>query len=167
MSNPSTSSQVESRSRSPAHQGTYVREVLAGVRLHEFLSPQQATTGLHPEDSLDTVIDRLDAAPYAILPVVDAQNHLLGVVNLEEVYHASIEPALKPLILAEDLMRTDIRPLTPEDTLDRALESFVENDLLALPVVDNLKQRVVIGMLRRHEIASAYLRRVHVPASTD
>jgi CBS domain-containing protein len=72
---------------------------------------------------------------------------------------------LKPLILAEDLMRTDVRPLTPDDTLDRALELFVENDLLALPVVDDLKHRILVGMLRRHDISSAYVRRVHGPAS--
>jgi CIC family chloride channel protein len=161
------SSQVESRSRSPAHQGTYVREVLEGVRLHEFLPPLETATLLRPGDSLDTVIDRLDVTPYAILPVVDTQNHLLGVVNLEEVYHASAEPALKSLILAEDLMRTDVRPLTPGDTLDRALELFVENDLPALPVVDDLVEREVVGMVRRHEIASAYLRRVHGPARTE
>jgi CIC family chloride channel protein len=161
------SSQVESRSRSPAHQGSYVREVLAGIRVSEFLSPQQNTAVLHPGDSLNTVIEQLSAAPYAILPVVDAQYRLLGVVSLEEVHPASIEPALKPLILAEDLVRTNVRPLTPDDTLDRALELFVENDLLALPVVRDLEQREVVGMVRRHEIASAYLRRVHGPASTD
>ncbi len=54
-------------------------------------------------------------------------------VNLEEVHQASTEPALKPLILAEDLMRTDVRPLAPDDTLDRALELFVKNDLLRCP----------------------------------
>jgi len=161
------SSQVEGRSRSPAHQGSYVREVLAGVRVHEFLSSQQTTTVLHPGDSLDTVVNRLDAAPYAILPVVDAGKRLLGVVSLEEVHLASVEPALKPLILAEDLMRTDIRPLTADDTLDHALELFVENDLLALPVVDDLRQRHVVGMVRRHEIAAVYVRRVHAPATPD
>ena len=71
---------------------------------------------------------------------------------------------MKPLILAEDLMRSDIRPLTPDDTLDRALELFVENDLLALPVVNDLDQRQVIGMVRRFEISSAYLRHVHGPS---
>jgi CIC family chloride channel protein len=161
------SSQVESRSRSPAHQGAYVREVLAGVRVNEFLPPQRTTTMLHPGDPLDTVLNRLEAAPHAVLPVVDAQNRLLGVVNLEEVYLASTEPALKPLILAQDLMRTDVRPLTPSDTLDRALELFVENDLLALPVVNDLKQRQVAGMVHRHEISSAYLRRVQGPVSTE
>jgi len=161
------SSQVESRSRSPAHQGAYVREVLAGVRVNEFLSPQRATAVLHPADPLDTVLDRLEAAPHAILPVVDAGSRLLGAVNLEEVHQAFFEPALKPLVCAEDLMRTDIRPLTPDDTLDRALELFVENDLLVLPVVDDLKQRQVIGIVHRHEVSSAYLRRVQGPVSTE
>ena len=69
------------------------------------------------------------------------------------------------MVLAEDLMRSDVRPLTPDDTLDRALELFVENDLLALPVVDDLKTRKVVGMVRRFDISSAYLRHVHGPAA--
>jgi CIC family chloride channel protein len=161
------SSQVESRSRSPAHQGSYVREVLTGVRVSEFLSSQQGTAVLHPGDTLDTVIAQLSDTPYATLPVVDAKNRLLGVVSLEDAHLALHEPALRPLALAEDLMRTGIQPLTPDDTLDRALELFVENDLLALPVVDDLKRQQVIGMARRHEIAGAYVRRVHGPTSTE
>lgn len=157
------SSQVESRSRSPAHQGAYVREVLAGVRVSEFLKPQPTLASLRPGDALDTVVTQLDTAPHAILPVVDATNHLLGVVDLEEVYIASHEPTLRSLVLAADLMRTDVQPLTPEDTLDHAQELFVENDLLVLPVVNDLQQRQLVGMIHRHEIASAYLRRLHGP----
>jgi len=41
-------SQVESRSRSPAHQGSYVREVLAKVCVSEFLSSQEAVVTLRP-----------------------------------------------------------------------------------------------------------------------
>jgi CBS domain-containing protein len=149
----------------PLELGPYL--LLAGVRVNEFLSPQRNPTVLHPGDSLDTVINQLDAAPHAILPVVDAHSRLLGVVNLEEVYLASGEPALKPLILAEDLMRTDVRPLTPDDTLDHVQELFVENDLLALPVVNDHKHREVLGMIQRHEIAGAYLRRLHGPVSTE
>jgi CIC family chloride channel protein len=160
-------SQVESRSRSPAHRGAYVREVLAGARVREFLSSERTATLLHPGDPLDTVLDRLEVAPHAILPVVDAQSRLLGVVNLEEVHQAFIEPALKSLVCAQDLMRADVRPLTPDDTLDRALELFVENDLLVLPVVDDLKQRQILGTVHRHEISSAYLRRVQGPAPTE
>ena len=161
------SSQVASRSRSPAHQGSYVREVLSEVRIGEMFSPMQNAALLYPEDSLDTVLDRLATTPYEILPVVDAQGCLRGVIGLEEAHPASHEPALRPLVLAEDLMRGDIRPLTPDNTLDHALELFVESDLSALPVVEDLQQRRVLGMVRRREISSAYLRHVHGPASVD
>jgi CBS-domain-containing membrane protein len=60
-------------------------------------------------------------------------------------------------------MRTDIRPLQQDDSLDRAQELFVENDLLALPIVDNLEQRQIIGMVRRYEVASTYLQHIHGP----
>jgi CBS domain-containing protein len=69
--------------------------------------------------------------------------------------------------LAEDLMRTDVRPLTPDDTLARAQELFVENDLPALPVLRDRRQPEFMGMVRRHDIARAYLRRVHGPAPLD
>lgn len=156
--------QVESRSRSPAHQGTFIRQVLAQVRVREFLTLGRPVLTLCADEPLAVVIDRLSDASFPLLPVVGDGNRLLGVVNLEEVHLASQEPTLQPLILAADLMRGDIQPLTADDTLDRALELFVENDLQALPVVDNLETRTVIGMARRYEIASAYLRHIHGPS---
>jgi chloride channel protein, CIC family len=159
------SSQLESRSRSPAHQGSYVREVLAGVRVSRFLTTGGPLPLLHRNDSLAAVIDRLTHAEYPVLPVVDGDDSLLGVVNLEEVHVVSQAPHVSALVLAEDLMRSDIRPLQPTDQLDLALELFVENDLLALPIVNNLQQRKVLGMVRRFDIASAYLQHVHGPAS--
>jgi CIC family chloride channel protein len=161
------SSQVESRSFSPAHRGSYVREVLAEVRVSEFLSPQQDVVSLNPGDSLATIASRLADAASSVLPVVDDTGRLLGVVNLEEAYFASQSPALGSLVLAADMMLSQIQPLTPDDTLDRAQELFVENDLLALPVVNDLKQRKVLGIVRRFEIASAYLRHIHGPAQSE
>lgn len=156
------SSQLESRSRSPAHQGSYVREVLAGVRVRQvLLARQEPCELLRPYDALGTVIDRLSRASCPVVPVVDGDTRLLGVVNLEEVHLVAQSPHMSPLILAEDLMRSDIRPLLPDDPLDRALELFVENDLPALPIVDNLEARKVVGIARRFDIASAYLQHVH------
>jgi CBS domain-containing protein len=60
-------------------------------------------------------------------------------------------------------MRTDVTPLAPEDKLDRALELFIEQDLLSLPVVDDLRRRKLLGMIRRQEIGSAYVRHVRGP----
>lgn len=157
------SSQVEGRSLSPAHQGAYVRQVLAGVRVGQFLSLPQQFNALRPADSLTAVLERLGDDPNQVIPVVDNENRLLGVVGVEEVYLASQAPSLTPLVLAADLMRTDVKPLTPDDTLDRAQELFVENDLLTLPIVNDHQQREVIGLVRRFDVASAYLHRLHGP----
>ena len=40
------------------------------------------------------------------------------------------------------------------------MELFVEHDLLSLPIVNDLRQRQVIGLVRRFDIAAAYLRHV-------
>ena len=155
------SSQVLSRSRSPAHQGDYVREVLAGLHIRQFLTPQADVPAVHLGDPLSEVVDRLSGTPFQALPVTDDQGTLLGVVSLEEVHMASQSPHLGVLIVAADLMRTDVTPLQPDDTLDRALELFVESDLLALPVVDVSKHRRVIGIVKRADVSSTYLRYVH------
>jgi CIC family chloride channel protein len=154
------SAQVESRARSPAHQGSFVGEVLAGVRVEQFVTPGQTVPSLRPGDSLATVLDRLDSSRYSVLPVVDEENRLLGVVDLEGIHFALQSPHAVPLLVVEDLMRTNVRPLTPDDRLDRAQELFVENDLMALPIVTDLRQRQVIGLVRRFDISAAYLRHV-------
>jgi CIC family chloride channel protein len=155
------SSQVLSRSRSPAHQGDYVREVLTGLHVRQFLTPDQEIPALRPGDRLSEVVDRLSGTPLQALPVTDDKGTLLGVVSLEELHLASQLPTLGPLVVAEDLMRVDITPLRPEDPLDRALELFVESNLLALPVVDGSPEQRVIGIVKRSDLSSTYLRYVH------
>jgi CBS domain-containing protein len=116
---------------------------------------------LQPGDPLPLVLDRLGKTSFHVLPVINAEGRLAGVVSLEEVHLASQSPHLRPLIVAADLMRGDVTPLQPDDRLDRALELFVENDLLALPVVDRAQGERVIGIVKRSDVSSTYLRYVH------
>lgn len=161
-------SQVETRSLSPAHQGDYVREVLSGLQVRQFLDPRQEVPALHPADRLPEIIDRLGKTPFHGLPVTDDQGRYLGMVSLEEVHLASQSPPLSSLLVAEDLMRSDITPLAPDDRLDRALELFVESDRLDLPIVDGTPQQRVIGMAKRSDISTTYLRHVHgIPQRGD
>ena len=152
-------SQVESRSRSPAHLGSYVREVLAGLRVEQFLSASASTPVVRAGDSLPKVLERQVDSPYPVLPVVGEQQELEGVIDAEEIYRAAKSPSLMRLILATDLMQSVV-PLTPDDPLDRAFELFVENDLLALPVVKAHDDRRLLGMVRRADVSGTYLRLV-------
>ncbi len=94
------SSQVETRSRSPAHQGDYVREVLAGLSVGQFITPRGEIPILRPGDPLSVVIQRLSSTSFYSLPVADANERLLGVVSLEEVHQASQAPDLARLSCA-------------------------------------------------------------------
>jgi chloride channel protein, CIC family len=151
--------QMESRSRSPAHRGTFMHALLDGATVSQFLKPDAKIPTLVLADSLSTVIDRLGDTRLGVLPVVDDDQRLLGVVNLEEVLIAS-QATDRPLVVAADVMRSDVTPLTPDDRLDTAQELFVQNDVLALPVVNNLEDRRVLGIVKRFDVASAYVRSV-------
>ena len=151
------SQQVETRTRSPAHQGSFVRQALAGVTIARFLTTKDHHI-LKPGDTLSEVVNQFDDATIAMMPVVDGDQRLIGIVDLEEVYLASHTPSLLPLVLAADLMRTEITPVTPEDSLEQVYALFVESELQALPVVDNLKDKRVLGLVRRTDVANAYLR---------
>lgn len=155
------SSQVESKLRSPAHRGDYVMEVLAGMHVRQFVQPHATTPMLHLGDPLPQVVEQLSNSTFHGLPVTDDNGKYLGLVSLDEVHLAVVAEHLQQLVVAEDLMRTDVPPLEPQLTLDRALESFVETDCLDLPVVDNLDNRKVIGIVRRSDISSMYLKHVH------
>jgi chloride channel protein, CIC family len=158
-------SQIESRNRSPAHQGDYVRDVLMDLRVSRFIVPGQLVPRLHPGDHLEEVLERLSNAAYTMLPVTDNEGRLLGVVSLEEAHLASQSQNLPTIIVAADLMRTDVAPLHADDRLDRAAELFVKNDLVALPVVDGTQERRVIGLVKRTDLASTYLRHVQGDSS--
>jgi len=159
------SSQVEGRSSAPAHRGSYVRQILANVRVRQFLSFERPTLTLEAGDPLSTALDRFARASSPVLPAVDGEHRLLGVVDLEEIHLASQAPDLGPLVVVIDMMRSDVRPLLPDDTLDRATELFVEKDLMALPIVDDLKRWTVLGLVRRFDIANTYVRYLHGPSA--
>jgi CIC family chloride channel protein len=154
------SSQVASRSKSPAHQAEFVRGMLEGLTIGEFRKLDDNFICLHPEDQLATVRERLSRDPHSVLPVTDSDGRLLGVVSLEEVF-LSLQLADPMLVLAADLMRSDVIPVALNDSIDRAMELFAENDLLELPVVNNGDARQVVGIASRASIAGSYLRRLH------
>jgi CBS-domain-containing membrane protein len=133
--------------------------VLTGLRVGSFITPLREVPYLHPGDRVVEVIERLSNSPVQSVPVIDSDGRLIGVVTVEEVLLASQSPHLRALLVAMDLMRTVV-PLLPDDPLDQAMEQFAESDLLALPVVESASSKRVLGIVKRADLSSAYLRHV-------
>ncbi len=154
-------SQVPSRALSPAHRGECAREILAGLQVKQFLEAGAGITTLRANDSLTKVVASFDGEPNTVLPVVSPDGAFLGVVVQDEVHLATKAGAASSWLLAADLMRSDVRPLHPDDHLDLGMQLFAENDLPVLPVVDGSHQNRVIGLVRRSDLSKAYLRKLH------
>ncbi|HEX4131022.1 MAG TPA: chloride channel protein [Pirellulales bacterium] len=159
------SSQVDKRSNSPAHRGDYVRDVLVGMTVGQHLHPRESLPLVAPGDPVAKVLAALDGTRYQLLPVVDRDGNLTGMLPVDELQAAAFSPNALALLVAADLMRTDLVPLRPTDSLDLALEQFVEDDVLALPVVDGGDAKRLLGIVERSDISRAYLRQVHGPAA--
>jgi len=154
-------SQLESKSQSPAHHGSFVRAVLAGQTVASLMETDAEIPSLHPSDTMTVILERFDASTYPALPVVDAEQRLQGVIALEEIHLALQAANAGALLIAADLMRPLDRALRLDDRLDHAMELFVRYDLLVLPVTEDSGGRKLIGLVRRHDVAKIYLNKLH------
>jgi CIC family chloride channel protein len=150
--------QVAGRTVSPAHQGSLVMEALSTLLVRDFLKPDAPLTTLHADEPIAAVVTRLGDTLHRVLPVLDADGRLLGVVDLDEQLLHALHPPDdwngRPVRAA---MRADPPVLRPTDTVGQALEIFLQADLPALPVVDNER---FLAMARRADLAAGYLREV-------
>ena len=161
-------SQLRSRSVSPAHQGDYVREVLSGTLVHDFVVTREEIRPLRPGATLAEAIERLtEDAGHHGLPVTDEAGRYLGMLGIEDVHPTSGMAGLGSLVVVADLMCSDAPPLAPGEPIDRAIELFVDSDRTALPVLAVGKEPILLGIVRRSDVSGAYLRRMHGARETS
>lgn len=107
-----------------------------------------------PDNPTNWIVDK-DVAEVELTDsdILDAMQHIPGYLDISaedfrEVYHLAHRHAMERLfseVTAAGLMRTEIRPLLPDTTLDRAAKALADSGLKGLPVVD--ENGCVIGML--------------------
>jgi CIC family chloride channel protein len=97
------------------------------------------------------IADRFITCSFHFLPVVDDQNRLLGMValsDLKEYLHMGEQ--LKSVI-AYDIMRPAPKCLTPGQRLDEALPILLEAEMRNVPVVNNRREKRLVGAVNRAE----------------
>ncbi len=90
-------------------------------------------------------------------PVVDDSGHMVGMISMQDVkniLHRAEEERVCYLVGA--ICTRDVIMLTPDDNLYTAMELFDVKGIEEIPVVENLDQKWVIGMLKRRDVIAAY-----------
>ena len=104
-----------------------------------------------PNTDVEEAAKLLLRANYALLPVVRSSEdrRLQGVVSPIDIFK-SIDPEKLAQRKAEDIMNTETKTCSPQDSVAKVWDSMLDSDFTGMPVVDD-KGRPV-GMITRFDI---------------
>ncbi len=107
--------------------------------------------------NFQTVVERTLASDHTEFFVVDSHNALLGSIHLRGLTRMLAEQdALRPIVVAEDLLDPNQPTVTETDDLDVVMQLFgnVAGDEIA--VVDADDQRKLVGSVHKRDVLQAY-----------
>jgi CIC family chloride channel protein len=89
--------------------------------------------------------------------VIDEAGALQGVITLQRAKVFIEDKDIPPeLVLASDLMRSNIQCLQPDDNLDLVMHQFGRIDSRQLPVIENEQTRKLLGRVRAKDVIDMY-----------
>jgi Kef-type K+ transport system membrane component KefB/CBS domain-containing protein len=103
----------------------------------------------------ERVLKTLGEAHSDLLPVVDDEGRIWGVISYDDVKNTLYDPVLHNVVIAGDLTSPVEDPLDPETPLATALEVMDRHQVNSWPVV---RENRLLGMMRRSD-AYALMRR--------
>jgi CIC family chloride channel protein len=86
------------------------------------------------------------------LYVIDAHRRFLGAIALQDLKPFLLDTDLPQVVIALDLMHDDVPVLTSDASLKESLEVFGRHDGERLPVLDNPRDRRLVGSLAKTDV---------------
>jgi CIC family chloride channel protein len=151
--------QVARRMDSPAHLGDFVIDLLERIPVSLALSRSGRTSGFiqfGDNESLKTIFQNISASVQTTFPLTSAHGTLTGLIRLDDLRSAFMEPTLQELVIAKDAATTQFQALLPTDTLKMALHKMSQSRCAELPVISDADSGRILGLLSRSEILQAY-----------
>jgi chloride channel protein, CIC family len=147
--------QVENRSQSNAHRGEYNREILSQIQVAEAMAERDTIITFSPQDPASHVLAKINETSHTGFPVLD-DGHLVGMITIG--YFRSSQSPESHKAPVGTVMTRNLITITPEATLEDALELMMQNDIHHLPVVDPGNTGIMVGFLTRTDIMKGYMK---------
>jgi CIC family chloride channel protein len=129
---------------------------LKAIRLGELIQP--AVTVMPQDASIASLMQVFVEHPVKYIYIVDAAQRYCGVVALKDISNDLLSGEGQPGKTAADFVCQDIKPLTPDMSLDSALEYFMTHQGERLPVVRAIDDPVLLGAVHKTSLLDAYVR---------
>lgn len=111
---------------------------------------------LRPEALLGEVKALLLTVPTGKIPVTDARGELVGVICHSEIGPEHLHADADETLPAGEIARANPLHVTAGESLDHALGLFESSGEDFLPVVNDSRNRIFVGMLNRLDVLEAY-----------
>ncbi len=126
--------------------------------------PTVPHVSIHPEDAISKLLELNRQYQVVDFVVVDAESRYLGMVTAQDLRTALIEREAMPLLLVEDLLRTDLPTIEPDESLDSVLGKFSRHDVSSLvmtaaaptPAPASNAGGQVLGLITRSRLMQRY-----------
>jgi len=150
--------QVEHLHDSPAHRGHLLTDLFDQTSVGDLLHQAPAWEAVPEHATLGRCRQVLLGSDQMVLPVVDADGRIAGIITQEEIRGVGNDPLLDHLMLASDIASGAALVLRPQDPLARAMRRMTDQRLDGLPVVDDAHRPLAI--LTRRMLLDHYQRSV-------
>ncbi|HOE62684.1 MAG TPA: chloride channel protein [Candidatus Sumerlaeota bacterium] len=131
--------------------------------LPNLLSLSTAAAVMHPPtkflketDTLPNILHHAAEVHDTIFPVEDKEGRFIGLITLNDLKSVLAIGDMGRIIIAADIADPLPRTLTPEDTLDKALNLMTETETEAVPIVSDRQPDKLLGIIRRQDIFAVY-----------
>lgn len=113
------------------------------------------------DSNAEKVIEKAVSSGDSVIPVVGSDGRLEGIITLSNMmYLLNDREMLNELIIARDIMHTNVEPVVPSDNCHSAVEIMRRFNIDGLPVVNNHVENKLIGMIWSGDIHSKYLKEI-------
>ncbi len=105
---------------------------------------------------LAKIMEKVEASKETFFPVVDREGSFLGTLNFQDFFGVLTQHTLDDLVIAQDIVYTDVVTVNPEDDLEAAQKKFAVQGASVLPVVNKNDPGIILGVLRRGDLIQYY-----------
>lgn len=145
--------QVRTATDSPAHAADHLLHVLEAQRVQHLMEPNWPHT-VPPEAPLDHLVDQIALGTRPFIAVAQG-DELKGVITATDLGRVMDDPTVAQILVASDVMTTELTSMTPEDDLYHVLTVFRRTGHGVLPVITQRHGGRWVGMISRQHVMKA------------
>jgi CIC family chloride channel protein len=132
------------------------RSILRGITVGEVMVRQvQSVVESAP---MATVLNLFQRFNLSCLTVVNAKGELVGIISFHDIAGAASEEDLSYLLIAKDMVNSEVDTVVPSDTLDKALAKMEADKVGQLPVVAEDGSKKLLGLVLEKDVIATYER---------